>query len=568
MDAVTSKAHCGHAEPLTISTSQILDGGIPSLHGIHGGKRARNLIPQIDHSKIKKICCIGAGYVGGPTCSVIATKNPDVVVTIVDLSIKRIEAWQSNELPIHEPNLMDVVQSARDDHDDRPANLFFSADIDNAIKEADCIFVSVNTPTKSLGRGKGRASELSCFESAIRRIADVATSDKIIVEKSTVPVRTAENMREILMANCKPGVKFEILSNPEFLAEGTAIKNLLHPDRILIGSLSTEAGVRAAASLVDVYAAWVPREKIITTSLWSSELAKLAANCLLAQRISSINALSAICEQTGANVSEVSKACGLDSRIGPKMLSASVGYGGSCFKKDILSMSYIAEALHLPAVAAYWKSINDINEYQKDRFARRIVACLHHSLEKKKIAIFGFAFKKDTGDVRESAAISIVHDLIMEGADIGIYDPRAPMESIWYELEAACDDPQLVRSRVKICDTPYEASYDAHAVVIVTEWDMFGNKAPVSSKKAAITPPATPRTDVYPDKFVDVKEKVAPAAGSRVDWEKVASVMRRPMFVFDGRDMIEPQNLEDLGFQVEGIGMAGRGRKIVVDLDS
>ncbi|KAK2624182.1 hypothetical protein QTJ16_006132 [Diplocarpon rosae] len=539
-----------------------------TLAGIYGSKRARELISKIEPSKIKKICCIGAGYVGGSTCSVIATKNPDVVVTIVDLSIKRIEAWQSNKLPIHEPNLMGVVQSARDDHDGRPANLFFSTDIDTAIKEAECIFVSVNTPTKSLGRGKGRAAELSCFESAIRRIAGVATSDKIIVEKSTVPVRTAENMREILMANCKPGVKFEILSNPEFLAEGTAIKNLLQPDRILIGSLSTEAGIRAAASLVDIYAAWVPREKIITTSLWSSELAKLAANCLLAQRISSINALSAICEETGANVSEVSKVCGLDSRIGPKMLSASVGYGGSCLKKDILSMSYIAETLHLPEVAAYWKSINDINEYQKDRFARRIVACLHHSLEKKKIAIFGFAFKKDTGDVRESAAISIVHDLIMEGADVGIYDPQAPAESIWNELEAACDDTKPVGSRIKICGTPYEACHDAHAVVIMTEWDIFGNKAPISSQKAVISPPATPRRDAKLDEFNDVEEEVAHAAGSKIDWEKVASIMRRPMYVFDGRNMIEPQNLEDLGFQVESIGTAGRGRKIVVDLDS
>ncbi|KAG4431441.1 hypothetical protein IFR05_013073 [Cadophora sp. M221] len=560
-----------YEEPLVISTSQIMDDNVPTIAGVYGGKRARDQIPKIDHRKIKKICCIGAGYVGGPTCSVIANKNPDVAVTIVDLSVRRIEAWQSNDLPIHEPNLLAVVQSARDDREGRPANLFFSTDIDTAIREADCIFVSVNTPTKSLGRGKGRASELSWFESAIRRIADVATSDKIIVEKSTVPVRTAENMREILMANCKPGVKFEILSNPEFLAEGTAIKNLLQPDRILIGSLSTQAGIRAAASLVDIYAAWVPREKIITTSLWSSELAKLAANCLLAQRISSINALSAICESTGANVAEVSKACGLDSRIGPKMLSASVGFGGSCLKKDILSLSYIAESLHLPEVAAYWRSINDINEYQKDRFARRIVACLHHSLEKKKIAIFGFAFKKDTGDVRESAAISIAHDLITEGADIGIYDPQAPEESIWFELEAACDNPDLVRSRVKIYNTPYEACDGAHAVVIVTEWDEFGNKTPVASKKATVTPPATPRNESahsLPGKLLEAKEPVAKPAGSRVDWERVAGVMKKPMYVFDGRNMIEPQNLEDLGFKVEGIGMAGRGRKIVVDLDS
>ncbi|EKD16206.1 uncharacterized protein L3040_009555 [Drepanopeziza brunnea f. sp. 'multigermtubi'] len=555
-----------------MSSSKVIDDGIPSSAGIHGGKRARELIPQIDHPKITKICCIGAGYVGGPTCSVIANKNPDIRVTIVDLSVERIEAWQSNDLPIHEPDLMEVVQSARDNHEGRPANLFFSTDIDTAIIDADCIFVSVNTPTKSLGRGKGRAPEMSWFESAIRRIADVAASDKIIVEKSTVPVRTADNMREILMANCRPGVKFEILSNPEFLAEGTAIKNLLEPDRILVGSLSTEAGIRAAASLVDVYAAWVPREKIITTSLWSSELAKLAANCLLAQRISSINALSAICEQTGANVSEVSRACGLDARIGPKMLSASAGYGGSCFKKDILSMSYIAEALHLPEVAAYWKSINDINEYQKDRFARRIVACLHHSLANKKIAVFGFAFKKDTGDVRESAAISICHHLMMEGADIGIYDPQAPEENIRHELEASCDDPRIVRERVKVYQTPYEASQDAHAVVIVTEWDEFGNRTSAAPERsvAVSTPPATPRRGTSEtEKAFSVSLELEPAAlKAKVDWEKVARGMRKPMYVFDGRNMVEPRSLEDLGFQVEGIGMAGRGRRVVVDLDS
>ncbi|KAH8812799.1 UDP-glucose/GDP-mannose dehydrogenase family, NAD binding domain-containing protein [Xylogone sp. PMI_703] len=507
-------------------------------------------IQDVDFKKVKKICCIGAGYVGGPTCSVIASKNPEIEVTIVDLSAPRIAAWQSDSLPIHEPNLLPIVQSAR------AHNLFFSTDIDAAIAAADLIFVSVNTPTKSVGHGKGRASELSYVESAMRRIAEVATSDKIIVEKSTVPVRTAEAMREVLMANCKPGVNFEILSNPEFLAEGTAIKNLLYPDRILIGSATTEEGFKAAAALVDIYAAWVPREKIITTNLWSSELAKLAANCLLAQRISSINALSAICESTGADISEVSFACGLDSRIGPKMLQASVGFGGSCLKKDILSLSYIAESLNLPEVASYWRAVNDMNEYQKSKFARRIVSRLCGSLRGKKVAILGFAFKKDTGDTRESAAISIVKELVSEGADIAVYDPQAPEEHIWFELDAVSEIPELMREKVAIVSSAHEACIGASAAVIVTEWDEFSNKtvpAKVGAKVNGVDLTSAPAVNGHSNR--------------KVDWAHVASVMKKPMYVFDGRNITDVGKLEALGFRVEGIGKAGTGRKIVVDYD-
>lgn len=505
----------------------------------------------------------------------IASQNPDIRVTIVDLSAQRIAAWQSNALPIHEPQLLDMVRSARDAQPNRPANLFFSTDIDAAIAEADCIFVSVHTPSTRRGRGPGRAPELSWFESAMRRIAAVATSDKIVVEKSTVPVRTAETMAAMLQAHGGAGVRFEILSNPEFLAEGTAIANLLQPDRVVVGAAATATGARAAAALVDVYAAWVPRAKILTTSWWSAELAKLAANCLLAQRISSINALSALCEQTGADVVEVARVCGQDSRIGPQMLSASLGYGGSCFTKDIRSMAYMADALHLPAVAAYWQAIDDLNEDQKRRFARRIVAGLRPSLALKKIAIFGFAFKKDTGDVRASAAIRICHDLLVEGAALAIYDPQAAPANIWRELEAACggggdgddgddgddDDPSLVRERVSIHHTPYEAARDADAVVIATDWDEFGNKTAVAGvKRTVVTPPDTPRAEALDAPF--------PHARPRVDWEKVASRMRRPMYVFDGRNMIEPRSLEDLGFRVEGIGMAGGGRPAGVGVGS
>ena len=490
----------------------------------------------------------------------IAKNNPDIEVTIVDLSAERIKAWQSDDLPIHEPNLLDVVQSARDSTPSRPANLFFSTEVKACIAKADLIFVSVNTPTKNTGAGKGRASELSYVESAIRMIAEVSTSDKIIVEKSTVPVRTAEAMREVLLANCKPGVKFEILSNPEFLAEGTAIKNLVYPDRILIGSLNSEAGLSAAASLVDVYTAWVPREKIITTNLWSSELAKLAANCLLAQRISSINALSAICENTGADVAEVAFACGLDSRIGPKMLGASVGFGGSCLKKDILSLAYIAESVGLKEVSDYWRAINDMNEYQKTRFAKRIVDRLYGSLIGKRIAILGFAFKKDTGDCRESAAISIVADLVAEGATITIYDPKAPAASIWWELENVGLDRKLNEKKIILVDSAEEAVVGASAAVIVTEWDEFSNKdlhvAPevqVNGSKIEFTTTNGSKKGVTAD--------------GRLDWAHLATLMARPMYVFDGRNIVDVGKLQNLGFRVECIGKVGTGKKIVVDYD-
>lgn len=459
----------------------------------------------------------------------IANKNPDIDVTVVDLSQTRIDAWKSHDLPIYEPGLEEIVSYARDGAEQRRPNLFFSTTVDQAIAEADLIFVAVNTPTKGTGTGAGRAYELAWFESAMRRIAEVATSDKIIVEKSTVPVRTAENVRDILSATAHPDVHFEILSNPEFLAEGTAIRDLLAPDRILIGSLQTESGLAAAEALANVYSAWVPRERIITLNTWSSELSKLAANCLLAQRISSINSLSALCEATGADIDEISYACGLDSRIGPKMLKASVGFGGSCFKKDVLCLVYIAESLHLPEVAGYWKSVVDINEYQKDRFTKRIINRLFNSLTNKKIALLGFAYKKNTADTRESAAITVMSDLAAEGAKISIYDPKVKEDQIYQDLELACSSTQeywQLRPNVSVCSDVYEACKGAHAVVILTEWDEFSNK---------------PTNDIR----------------SRLNWERVAANMQRPMFVFDGRNIIDAPALEALGFRVECIGKPG-----------
>ncbi|KAF2083983.1 UDP-glucose dehydrogenase [Saccharata proteae CBS 121410] len=480
--------------------------------------------------RVRKICCIGAGYVGGPTCAVIANKNPDVDVTVVDLDSKRIQAWKSNELPIYEPGLLEVVQQARDVQ----GNLFFSTDIDAAIDAADLIFVSVNTPTKLTGAGAGRASELGYVESAVRKIAEIAKpgTSKIVVEKSTVPIKTADGIREILAATCRYNVNFDVLSNPEFLAEGTAMSDLLNPDRVLIGSLQTQSGFRAAAALADLYASWVPRDNILTMNVWSSELTKLAANAMLAQRISSINALSAVCEATGADIDEVSHACGLDARIGSRMLKASVGFGGSCFKKDVLSLTYISESLHLPEVAAYWKSIVDINEYQKDRFSRRIVKCLYNTLTNKKIAILGFAYKKDTGDTRESAAITIIRNLISEGAKVSIYDPCVIEEQIWKEFKYAGSGYDDIAESVTICKTAYDACDGAHAVAILTEWDEFSNKT--TSKSQATRP--------------------------KLDWNRVADLMLRPMFVFDGRNVVDVAGLEQLGFRVESIGKVGTSR--------
>ncbi|WP_262506532.1 nucleotide sugar dehydrogenase [Sphingobacterium sp. T2] len=366
--------------------------------------------------QIKKICCIGAGYVGGPTMSVIAKQCPDIQITLVDVNAARIAAWNDDNLdniPVYEPGLAEIVGECRN------RNLFFSTDIDKAIDEADMIFISVNTPTKNYGRGKGMAADLKYIELCARQIAHVAKNDKIVVEKSTLPVRTAAALKSIL-DNTGTGVNFHILSNPEFLAEGTAIKDLLEPDRVLIGGENKDA----IQALVDIYARWVDRDKILTTNLWSSELSKLTANAFLAQRVSSINSISELCEKTGANVDEVAKAIGMDSRIGPKFLKASVGFGGSCFQKDILNLVYIARSYNLHEVADYWEQVIIMNDHQKHRFADNIIQTLFNTVNGKKIAILGWAFKKDTNDTRESASIYVADYLLNELANISVYDLR------------------------------------------------------------------------------------------------------------------------------------------------
>lgn len=459
---------------------------------------------------ISKICCIGAGYVGGPTCSVMALKCPNIQVTVVDKSIDRIAQWNSDKLPIYEPGLDEVVKKCRN------VNLFFSNDINTAIKEAELIFISVNTPTKTFGNGKGRAADLKFVEGAARMIADVAQSSKIVVEKSTVPVKAAESIMHILRANHKPGVRYEILSNPEFLAEGTAVDDLIRPDRVLIGGEETPEGQKAIETLSWVYQHWISKEKILTTNTWSSELSKLAANAFLAQRISSINSLSAVCEATGADVSEVARAIGLDSRIGPKFLQASVGFGGSCFQKDILNLVYICEGLNLPEVKAYWQQVIDMNDYQKQRFSQKIIECLFNTVSDKTISIFGFAFKKNTGDTRDTPAITVCKTLLEEGAKLNIYDPKVEPDQIIYELTNPymTDAPDKIKQAISIHNDPYSAVQSTHAIVVCTEWDEF------------IT----------------------------LDYQRIYHSMMKPAYIFDGRKILDHQALQQIGFHVQTIG--------------
>lgn len=461
--------------------------------------------------KITKICCIGAGYVGGPTMAVIAQKCPDIKVTVVDLNEARIAAWNdkdTNNIPIYEPGLAEVVAEARG------RNLFFSTEVEKAIDEAEMIFISVNTPTKTYGSGKGMAADLKYIELCARQIARVSKSNKIVVEKSTLPVRTAEAIKNIL-DNTGNGVRFQILSNPEFLAEGTAVQDLLNPDRILIGGDTTEEGQHAINALVDVYANWVAKEKILTTNLWSSELSKLTANAFLAQRVSSINALSELCEKTGADVSEVAKAIGMDSRIGPKFLKASVGFGGSCFQKDILNLVYIAKAYGLNKVADYWEQVIIMNDHQKRRFSHKIVTTLYNTVSGKKIAFLGWAFKKDTNDTRESAAIYVADDLINEQAELYVFDPKVAEGQILSDLNYLDSrTAEENKKQVTVAASPYEACKDAHAIAVLTEWDEFRD----------------------------------------YDWKKIYDNMMKPAFVFDGRNILDAKQLTEIGFIYKGIG--------------
>ena len=435
--------------------------------------------------------------------AVIAQKCPEIKVTVVDINQERIDAWNSPSLPIFEHGLDEVVDESRG------RNLFFSTDVDAAIEESEIIFISVNTPTKTYGEGAGKAADLKYVELCARRIAAVAKSDKIIVEKSTIPVRTAEMIKRI-MQESRTSFSVQVLSNPEFLAEGTAIQDLHNPDRILIGGEETEKGREAIERLASVYETWVPAERVIKTNLWSSELSKLTANAFLAQRISSINAISALCEVTQADVDEVAQAIGKDSRIGPKFLKASVGFGGSCFQKDVLNLVYLCEHFGLPEVAEYWEKVVSMNNYQKKRFTKNIVKTLFNTVSGKKIAILGFAFKKDTNDTRETAAIRVCLDLIEEQANVAIYDPEVKEAKIKHDLKLS----EAAECQLAVHTDPYLACEGSHAIAILTEWDEFKN----------------------------------------LDYERIFQAMEKPAFLFDGRNILDIEAMRSIGFQIQGIG--------------
>lgn len=449
----------------------------------------------------KNILCIGAGYVGGPTMAMIANKCPECRVTVVDIDPERIAAWNSKNLPIYEPGLDKLVRASRG------RNLFFSTDIEKGIRENDIIFVSVNTPTKSFGLGAGMAADLQYWEKTARQILLFSQSSKIVIEKSTLPVKTALAMERILNSK-KSKVRFDVLSNPEFLAEGSAMHDLEFPDRVLIGSHEDAWGKKARQVIVAVYLHWVSKERIITSNIWSSELSKLVSNAFLAQRVSSINAISALCEKTEADVAEVSRAVGMDNRIGPKFLTASIGFGGSCFKKDILNLVYLCRTQGLNEVADYWQMVLAVNDYQKERFIQNMLAAMFNTLAGKKICLWGFAFKANTGDTRESPAIFIAKRLLEEKAAINISDPKA--------LKNARKDLDGCNGLINYIEDPYEAASGCDAIAVMTDWDIY----------------------------------------RRLDFPRIFDGMEKPAFIFDGRNTLDHRQCFKIGFNVYPIGKA------------
>jgi len=451
----------------------------------------------------KNILCIGAGFVGGPTAAMIAYKCPQYRVTVVDISRERISQWNSETLPVYEPGLDEIVKATRG------RNLFFKTDIAKSIRDNEIIYVCVNTPTKTFGAGAGLAADLQFWENTARQIREHARSSKIVIEKSTFPVKTALAMERILNSRTSK-IQFDVLSNPEFLAEGTAVRDMEYPDRVLIGSRDTEQGYRARDVLVEIYANWVPRQKIVTSNIWSSELSKLAANLFLAQRISTINAVSAICEKTEADVSEVAKIVGMDGRIGERFLNASIGFGGSCFKKDILNLVYLCQHEGLPEVADYVHGVVRINEYQKERFVMNMLEAMFNTLAGKRVCLFGFAFKANTSDTRESPALHVVKRLLEEKAEVVVTDPKA--------LESAKIDLKGLEGKVSYVKDPYKAVKGCQAIAVITEWDLYRN----------------------------------------LDYDKIFRQMIKPAFIFDGRNILDQKRCFEIGFNVYPVGKPGR----------
>ncbi|PWY89903.1 udp-glucose 6-dehydrogenase [Aspergillus heteromorphus CBS 117.55] len=543
---------------------------------------------------VKSVCVVGAGYVGGPTAAILALYNPSVRVSVLDRDPRRIQSWKSHHLPVHEPALQNVVRVTRDGSDVAPnaineplafssrhPNLFFTCD-PTSIAQADMVFLAVNTPTKTFGLGAGRATDMRAVDGAVQEIALHAKPGAILVEKSTVPCGTAERVRQTL-STLRPGISFEVLSNPEFLSEGSAIENLVSPDRVLIGSSGTPSGRRAARMLAHLYSSWVPPAQILQVNSWSSELAKLVANAMLAQRISSINSISAICEKTGADVDQVGRAVGMDARIGAQFLKAGVGFGGSCFRKDIASLTYLAESLGLEEVADYWRQVNSMNEYQRVRFARKVVDRFDGNLTGRKIAVLGFAFKKDTGDTRESPVVDVIRSLMEERPmEIAIFDLFCHEEDILRELEVSCG-AEAIANGVKIISDPYLACSQAHAVLVMTDCEQFKNGCKRSSGMV-LGSRADPEAYESLDEMLSPSRKSEtwnfhgmtyrlapqdacssnctacrswsprPAASEPLEWARIAYNLKDPKWVFDGRGCLDVPELEKLGLQVEAIG--------------
>ncbi|KUJ16623.1 udp-glucose 6-dehydrogenase [Mollisia scopiformis] len=601
---------------------------------------------------VKNICCVGAGYVGGPTAAVMAFQNPHIKVTVVDRDPKRIAQWKTKHLPIFEPGLDSILRIARDgskqfgfynepsrpgsldsmsnassaesecesqcgEHRDeisipaRTPNLFFTTEVSKSISEADIVLIAVNTPTKMRGIGGGRATDVTALEAVTREIAIHAKPGAVLVEKSTVPCRTAEIIQDTLRVH-RPHQTFEVLSNPEFLAAGTAINDLLVPDRVIIGSSPTPAGHRAAAILASVYAAWVPRERIVTMNVWSSELSKLVANSMLAQRISSINSISAICEKTGGDIDEVAKSIGMDPRIGDKFLKSGIGFGGSCFRKDILSLVYLAETLGLDEVAEYWTQVLTVNEWQRTRFVRRVVRCLNGTLVGKKLAVLGYAFKPSTDDTRESPALECIKMLLEDcPREISVFDPYCEPSVVRDEIRKLVGDHVLKENggNIEVYADAYQACSDAHAVLIMTECDQFRTSPPSNSspklgglppkqvkpKKTPVDPRPFQRLEPTESEILALQKYLASAYSvqdplqrfenepaceegcekcegemsktvvldekrdERLDWAKIAYHLQKPRWVFDGRNVVDGEVMHSLGVRVEGIGKVGWG---------
>ncbi|KAF2663327.1 UDP-glucose dehydrogenase [Microthyrium microscopicum] len=561
-----------------------------------------------DETRVQNICFVGAGYVGGPTAAVVAYQNPNIQVSVVDKNSERIESWKSRHLPIHEPGLEDVVRIARDgiasrthssgsderSMSQRSPNLIFSTDVEKCISEADIVFIAVNTPTKEYGTGAGSATNLAALESAAVTIAQFARAGAVIVEKSTVPCGTARTIQDIFAVH-RPNDKFEVLSNPEFLAEGSAIRDLLCPDRILIGSSRSPSGFAAAAKLQSIYS-WIDKSKILTVNTWSAELAKVVANAMLAQRISSINTISAICDKTGAEIDQVAAAIGSDSRLGSKFLKAGIGFGGSCFKKDILALTYLANSLHLPEVADYWMAVLAVNDFQKTRFLDKIVSKLNGALYGKKITVLGYTFKQNTNDTRESPAIEVIQKLAEERpSEIAVFDPGCTALEIRHSIDAFVSPAQF--QNLHTYDNVYDACSGSSAILILTPWEQFKSSKlkldsqdinltspTVSSIDASIPDPALARSPVPtkpaysptiygelktvsplvepPECPPDCQRCQTPAAAavrpdSTLDWEKIAAGMRDPKWLFDGRNIVDSKWMATLGFRVENVGNNG-----------